>query len=187
MVQPRTVLFGCAVAAAVGCYTGSSTDANAPPDPSTTSAPSDPARHDGGRPALKATGLPCDVAAIVANACDDCHGPTPSGGTDTRLATYTDFAAPSPDDPSTTVAAHALARMQSDTRPMPPGRKLADDTIAVFAKWVAAGLPKGMCGQVAPGADAAPPRDDPPPPPGDDDAGHKDDGDRRRPASARAA
>jgi hypothetical protein len=131
------------------CYTGSATDLNrAPPDPTTDSNPDDPAAHrDAGHsPAKKATGLPCDVAAVLANACSDCHGATPSGGAKNRLVTYADLSAPTRNDPNETVAAQALGRMKSATRPMPPTGQLEAATIAVFEKWVAAGLPKGTCG-----------------------------------------
>jgi hypothetical protein len=117
-----------------------------------------------------AQGLPCDVAAIVLNACGDCHGPTPSGGAQNRLVGYEDFAAPSSDDPSQTVAALALSRMKSTSRPMPPDGKLDAATIAVFQKWVDAGLPKGAsCDTAGSGDDGGPPPVTDPPP--TDDAG----------------
>jgi hypothetical protein len=59
--------------------------------------------------------------------------------------------------------------MRSDTRPMPPTGKLGDETIAIFSKWVSAGLPRGSCADTAhpdPGPDPDP---DPPPDDGNDD------------------
>ena len=173
-----SLLLACSVAAAIGCYTGSATDTNRLPDgPATDVDPTDPPGHDAGskrdggakNAVADAQGLPCDVAAVVLNACGDCHGPTPAGGAQNRLVRYEDFAAPSPDDPSQTMAALALSRMKSSSRPMPPAGNLDAATIAVFAKWVAAGIPKGAsCDAPAPDGDGGGPPPDPPdagPPP----------------------
>jgi hypothetical protein len=106
--------------------------------------------------AATATGLPCDVSQLLAAQCQGCHGSTPTPGTPMPLVTYADLLAPSKSDPSKSVAAVSLARMQSTSIPMPPGAPPTAAQVAVIANWITAGTPKGSCGgQVGPSADAA--------------------------------
>jgi mono/diheme cytochrome c family protein len=87
------------------------------------------------------TGLPCDVQQLLENRCIGCHmskSPPP-------LLTLADLVAPSASDPSKSMAAESLARMQSAASPMPPppAEPPTADEIQIFAAWVAANLPKG--------------------------------------------
>jgi hypothetical protein len=100
------------------------------------------------------TGLPCDVQQLLENRCIGCHlskSPPP-------LLTLADLVAPSASDPSKSMAAASLARMQSATSPMPPSPAEAPtpEEIQIFAAWVSANLPKGAaCTSAAGGAAAS--------------------------------
>ncbi len=117
-----------------------------------------------------ASGLPCDVQALIENRCIGCHeGLTPNAP---RLLEYADLVAPSKTAPAQSMAQVAVARMKSTTKPMPPKPAAAPaaDEIATMEAWVAAGTPKGvLCTDTPPdggvkpgsppvdaGADAAP-------------------------------
>ena len=140
------------IAAAAGCYTGPSTDSPAVHGPTTAIDGTDPQGNEEvspeGGPAA-ATGIPCDVAKVLATSCTDCHGQKPSGGAPNSLVTYEDLKAPSKDDPAQTVAAASVARMKAAKRPMPPDGPLAASDIAILEAWVGAGLPRGSCGSPA--------------------------------------
>ena len=88
-----------------------------------------------------ATGLPCDVQAVLEDRCIACH----SGTTPAPLLDYDDLLAKSATDPTKTLAQLALERMKSTTSPMPPkpAEAPSTDEIKVFEDWVGAGSPKG--------------------------------------------
>jgi hypothetical protein len=165
---------GLGSAVAFGCYTGPGAGAN-PVDPGDGVDGTDPAKpgrtngHDAGRTGdpgdagvQTPRGMPCDVAAVVAANCMECHGAVPSGGAVNRLLTYEDFAA-KPSDPSFgSVAELALSRMKSSSRPMPPSGNVDRDSLSVLEGWVSQGLPRGSCAGTDHDAGTNPP-------PGDDD------------------
>lgn len=99
-----------------------------------------------------ASGLPCDVAAVLAKDCLSCHGATPSGGAPMSLVTYAELTAPSKSNPSLSFAAESVQRMQNTSSPMPPSGLPAAADVKVMSDWVSAGTPMGTCG----GADAGP-------------------------------
>ncbi len=99
----------------------------------------------GGAPAVSDAGLPCEVSLLLVEYCRGCHSSPPIAGAATSLMTYEDLLAPMPGDPSTTVGAASLARMQDAALPMPPGGLLSAAEIAPFADWVAAGMPAETC------------------------------------------
>jgi hypothetical protein len=159
-----TLIFSTAVAlaAAVGCYTGPSSDLSpAMRGPGVSTDGTDPA-HERGEPASAeagapvAEGLPCDVAKVLAASCTDCHGARPVNGAPNSLVTYDDLVAPSSDDPSRKVAEVSLARMKSTKKPMPPEGPLAASDVAILEKWVSAGALKGSCGTTPATPDAGP-------------------------------
>ncbi|HXU02452.1 MAG TPA: hypothetical protein VN903_15920 [Polyangia bacterium] len=95
-----------------------------------------------------ATDLPCDVSAVLSNRCWSCHGATPAAGAP-PLTSVAAFMATSRINPSQTVGAVAVTRMQSTTMPMPPPpttlAPAAD--VATISNWVTAGYPAGAsCG-----------------------------------------
>lgn len=95
-----------------------------------------------------ASGLPCDVAAVLANEqCTVCHGSTPAGGAPMSLVTYENLTAPSLTVPSESMLARSIARMQDTVSPMPPSlmpTATAAD-IATLQAWLDAGTPRGTC------------------------------------------
>lgn len=102
---------------------------------------------DGGSRA--ATGLPCDVDALLEERCRGCH--VPGGSAPMPLVTYDDLAAPSNVDSSKSNAVRSIERLRSPDRPMPPPplARVASPEIVVLEKWVAAGMPRGDCGTTA--------------------------------------
>jgi mono/diheme cytochrome c family protein len=90
-----------------------------------------------------ATGLPCDVQAVLENRCLACHGGQMTGVP--PMLNYDDMMVKSKVDPTKTLAQLSLDRMKSTTSPMPPppAAKPDPDEIQTFADWVNAGTPKG--------------------------------------------
>jgi mono/diheme cytochrome c family protein len=164
-MTPRSFILASSivVAAVAGCYTGSAVDTNRGPEPQArdtdgTEPPTDGATRaaDGGASRVP-SGIPCDVAALLADACVSCHGATPTAGAPLSLMTYDDLAAPYESAPDMTIAEVALLRMKSTKRPMPPTARLDDDRVAVLERWVAAELPRGSCAEPDAGVDGAAP------------------------------
>jgi mono/diheme cytochrome c family protein len=90
------------------------------------------------------TDLPCDVETVLAARCWSCHGETPTEGLP-ALTSAAAFMAPAATDPTQSIGALALSRMQSTARPMPPtpATRATSDEIAVLSTWIAAGMPGG--------------------------------------------
>jgi len=88
------------------------------------------------------SGIPCDVAQVLATSCASCHSTTPSGGAPNAMMTYDELMAASASVPSSSVAELSLARMKDTKSPMPPDGASAAD-LAVIEKWIAAGMPGG--------------------------------------------
>src|SRR4051812_13533505 len=72
----------------------------------------------GGGSMTAASGLPCEIQAMLVTRCVTCHGAVPSGGAPMSLVTYADLMAPARSNPSMTVAQLSLARMQNTVAPM---------------------------------------------------------------------
>ncbi len=100
------------------------------------------------------SGLPCDVADVIASACASCHGSPPAGGAPSTLLSYADLTAPSAVDPNLTNAQRSVARMQNAQSPMPPGNGVTATPaqIAALQAFIDAGYPKGECGDADAGA-----------------------------------
>ncbi len=67
------------------------------------------------------TGLPCEVATVLADKCTSCHSSPPAGGAPFPLVSYEDLTKESPSYPGQTIAQRSVARMQDTASPMPPG------------------------------------------------------------------
>jgi cytochrome c553 len=137
----RTFLGGCVIllAAAAGCYTGGNippVDRTGPPEaPASTVESTEPS-------ADAVTGIPCDVAEVLAKDCASCHAAKPSGGAPNAMMSWDDLAAPSLTVPSASVAEVSITRMKDAVNPMPPdGASKAD--LAILEQWFADGIPKG--------------------------------------------
>jgi hypothetical protein len=103
-------------------------------------------------------GLPCDVDAILAKHCRDCHGMTPRFGAPMSLVSLADLKAPSKSDAKRPVYEQVESRIHDDAHPMPqpPNARLEAADLATIDSWVAAGAPAGdsTCRAVAPASDA---------------------------------
>lgn len=98
-------------------------------------------------PPPAASGLPCDVAAIVEANCSLCHGAEVAGGAPNSLAKQSDFQAL---DPKTGKPYYELAklRIHDMASPMPPVSqdRMSADEIATFSTWLEAGAPAASVG-----------------------------------------
>lgn len=92
------------------------------------------------------SGVPCDVATVLASNCLSCHGAKTSGGAPMPLVTYDELTGPSLKDASTTVIERCVIRMSDAAAPMPPNGTPNAADIAVLQAWIDAGTPKGECG-----------------------------------------
>ena len=81
------------------------------------------------------SGLPCDVDAVLATNCRQCHGATPSYGASVSLLTYADVQP---------LAATIQSRINDDAKPMPPNPypRLSSGDTSTIAAWIAAGAPQ---------------------------------------------
>lgn len=93
------------------------------------------------------SGVPCDVAQLLADKCLTCHGTKPIGGAPMSLVTYDDLVATSKVDASKKVVERCVIRMQDSASPMPPSGGAAADA-ATLQAWIDAGTPKGDCTDV---------------------------------------
>jgi hypothetical protein len=83
--------------------------------------------------------VPCDVAKIIREKCETCHGSTPSAGASVPLATYADFQA---DFNGKKVYELVSERIHAATAPMPPApNRLTPQELATLDGWFNAGAP----------------------------------------------
>ncbi len=143
-------------AGASGGDTGAGTNGGTIPQPGGEAAGDD--RSDAGvgatpdAPTGDASGLPCEVTALLVAQCIACHGATPIAGANAPLVTRDDLRAPSPSAAGLNNGEDSLARMKSSgAAKMPPGPAAVDATqLEVFENWVAAGMPATTCGSEEP-------------------------------------
>jgi|APLak6261675434_1056106.scaffolds.fasta_scaffold01368_3 mono/diheme cytochrome c family protein len=104
----------------------------------------------GGGGATGPSGLPCDVAALVAKHCVTCHGATPAGGAPSTLISRADFLKTAVSNPGASEGQQSLTRMLAGQ--MPPSGGLTATELSTFDAWINAGMPEGMCGEVDAGS-----------------------------------
>jgi hypothetical protein len=94
-------------------------------------------------PDTSSTPLPCEVDAVFAAHCRECHAAVPQYGAPMPLMTWEDLHAPAKSDPSKLVYQLVETRIHDDQAPMPqpPNPRLDDATSAVLDTWIAAGAP----------------------------------------------
>lgn len=90
--------------------------------------------------------LPCDVQALLAASCNECHTTPTVGGAPFPLLSHADVKAAS---------TRALLRMQAGTMPPAPRPVVPAYAIAQFAAWIDAGFP--TTGACTPAPDAGSP------------------------------
>jgi hypothetical protein len=135
-MSPRSavpIAFGIALAA---CYTANS-------DIATPMGAADATVPVGTN--ASAIGLPCEVADVLSASCSSCHGSPPSGGATNTMLSHDDLVAPAKSDPSKSVAALAVERMQDAQRPMPPTGPAPAAEVSALEAWISAGMPQGTC------------------------------------------
>ncbi len=95
-----------------------------------------------------ASGLPCEVEALLRTRCQSCHAERPSAGASVPLMDHTDLTAPARSDASLTIAALALSRIKDPHAPMPPAPAGPLDSAEIVAleAWLQAGTPLQTCG-----------------------------------------
>jgi len=94
-------------------------------------------------------GLPCAVATLLQQRCQQCHGTQPALGAPMSLVTYADLRGPARSNPSKSVAEVAVQRMRDTVTPMPPYPfpPATTDEAGAVSQWIAAGYPHGpACG-----------------------------------------
>jgi hypothetical protein len=89
--------------------------------------------------------LPCDVAAVVQQACWTCHGATRQFTAPMSLVTYEDFQAPAPSNPARKVYEVVAERVHHETMPMPPppNARLDASQLALMDAWLSGGAIAG--------------------------------------------
>jgi hypothetical protein len=97
-----------------------------------------------------ATGLPCDVDAVLTGHCQQCHSASPQFGAPMPLVTHADLMAPAKSDPSKKVYELVGTRTHDDKAPMPqpPNARLGAADQKTIDDFVAAGAPSSTatCG-----------------------------------------
>lgn len=147
MIRPALLPLVLLVVAACDDGAGASSASSAGGNTgSTTSGPGSSSSGDPGP-----NELPCDVRAVVEEHCVACHGSPVTSGAPVSLVTRYDFLA---DYAGTgeSVGARSVTRMKRSTDPMPPLSEPPAPASAtdVLSAWVAAGMPAGACGSIAP-------------------------------------
>lgn len=110
-----------------------------------------------GSPSTPSTGtaysdIPCAVATILKNNCNDCHGETPKFGAPMSLVRAADFLKRTMDG-SQTVGEALIKRINDDARPMPPAPKdrLPASDRSTITSWIQGGAKPSACNSVGPG------------------------------------
>jgi cytochrome c551/c552 len=96
----------------------------------------------GGTRVETATGLPCDVDAVLKTRCQTCHASEPKYGANTSLVTWDDLHKPGPGaNASKKVYELVKERIADDARPMPPSPqpRLTQEERDKIENWIAAG------------------------------------------------
>ena len=147
---------------ALGC--GGQSGAISNDNPSGTLSTASVGHDDAGAVTSAASGLPCDIFALLQSHCVACHSAPPIGGAPMALETLTDLSAPAHSNPAKTVAEISVTRVTSAVAPMPPAGQpaLSAAEVAALQAWVSAGAMAGSCGASNGGASGPSPYDTPP-------------------------
>lgn len=89
-----------------------------------------------------ATGLPCDVDAVLKTRCQTCHASEPKYGASTALVTWDDLQKPGPGGSANKKVYELVKeRIHDDARPMPPSPqpRLDANELAAVDGWIAGG------------------------------------------------
>jgi len=98
-----------------------------------------------------ASGLPCEVAALLQHYCVGCHSSPPTGGAPNALLSYDALVAKSALDPSQQVGPMSVKLMASGVMPPKPVAAPSAAEQAALQAWVTAGMPRSSCTVEIPG------------------------------------
>jgi mono/diheme cytochrome c family protein len=148
---------GAAIADALADDGGASTAPAGGAAPEGSAAPMPSGTPEGETPGpAAATGLPCNVQALLQQKCGSCHGAAPAFGASAPLVTHENLVATWGNGKK--VHDLVVARAKDDARPMPPvpNPRLKAPEVAILEEWVKAGAPRSdeRC------TDATPPQPD---------------------------
>jgi hypothetical protein len=107
-------------------------------------------------PVAESSGLPCDVDAVLAANCQQCHGSTPTFGATVPLVTWNDLQATSPSGGGP-VYQEVVAKIQAGAMPPTPYPALSSTDAATISAWVTAGAPSSRDTCASPAEDAGTP------------------------------
>lgn len=124
------------LAAGAACYTGPDVGASFAAPRGTS---------PGADAGVTVSGLPCEIAELVAKHCGACHADPPRTGAKSTLTSREALLTEWEGRPLGVVA---LERMRDTSSPMPPEGLLPEVDVAAFAAWVEAGMPEGTCGAI---------------------------------------
>jgi len=111
-------------------------------------------------PAVAGGDLPCDVDAVLARNCRQCHGAPPSFGAPMPMLNLAELHAAAKNTEGKKVYEVVGTRIHDDAAPMPqaPNPRLGAADMATLDAWIAAGAPAGTvaCGATDAGAAGGP-------------------------------
>lgn len=89
--------------------------------------------------------LPCDVRAVLADACTTCHTDPPNSASKVAIASRADVFAPSASADADDVRTVMARRLHDDANPMPPRTEvpLSAGQLAILDAWLVVGTPAG--------------------------------------------
>jgi hypothetical protein len=143
---PLAVLHFCVLVVLAGCEVdpndgmmNSPVHGSTPPSAAVGGAEGQTGAADGGM-VTTATGLPCDVDAVLKERCQTCHGAEPKYGANVPLVTANDLQQAGPGGKK--VSDLVMARIRDDARPMPPSPqpRLTEADRSVVDAWVTGGM-----------------------------------------------
>ena len=142
------VLVGCAGSITLpgGSGSGGQTTGSGGTGTGTASGGSPGGNGTGGNGGV-ATGMPCDVQALLQTRCVSCHSNPPASGAPMPLVTRDNLMAPSLADPPQTFAQRALTRIQLTVGQMPPSpaAHATAAEIQALGNWIASGYAAASC------------------------------------------
>ena len=133
-----------ALVAAAACTADLPLGASGDGDPSVPSRTDDATGKSESGVETTATGLPCDVDAVLKSRCQTCHGSETKYGASAPLVTYEDLQKNGPGASSSKKVLELVKeRIHDDNRPMPPvpNERLSSAELAVLDGWIGAGAP----------------------------------------------
>jgi len=143
----RTLLVAVAMDVLVGCAGSITSPGGSGGTGSGTASGGSPGGNGTGGNGGVATGVPCDVQALLLARCVSCHSNPPLNGAPMPLVTRDNLMAPSLADPTQTFAQRALTRIQLTVGEMPPApaARATAAEIQALGNWIVSGYAAASC------------------------------------------